>query len=92
MVPSSLTLQRLYSNAFSAAPFSGANELPFLLFTYLNCPILCKQVLRKHGGLFSPQTLSVIFKGVLFPMIDSAKTDATSQVGAMCRALCIVTC
>jgi hypothetical protein len=49
-------------------------------------------VLRKHGGLFSPQTLSVIFKGVLFPMIDSAKTDATSQVGAMCRALCIVTC
>ena len=36
-------------------------------------------VLRKHGGIFSPQTLSVIFKGVLFPMIDSAKTDATQQ-------------
>jgi hypothetical protein len=31
MVPSSITLQRLY--AFSAAPVSGANELPFLLFT-----------------------------------------------------------
>jgi brefeldin A-inhibited guanine nucleotide-exchange protein len=36
-------------------------------------------VLRRHGGMFSPQTLSVIFKGVLFPMIDSAKTDATQQ-------------
>jgi len=36
-------------------------------------------VLRKHGGIFSPQTLSVIFKGVLFPMIDSAKTDSTQQ-------------
>lgn len=38
-----------------------------------------QQVLRKHGGIFSPQTLSVIFKGVLFPMIDSAKTDSTQQ-------------
>ena len=32
-------------------------------------------VLRKYGSLFSPQTWSVIFKGVLFPIIDSAKTD-----------------
>lgn len=38
-----------------------------------------QEVLRKHGGIFSPQTLSVIFKGVLFPMIDSAKTDSTQQ-------------
>jgi hypothetical protein len=36
-------------------------------------------VLRKHGGIFSPQTLAVIFKGVLFPMVDSAKTDSTQQ-------------
>jgi brefeldin A-inhibited guanine nucleotide-exchange protein len=37
------------------------------------------QVLRNYGHLFSPQTWSVIFKGVLFPMVDSAKTDLTLQ-------------
>lgn len=36
-------------------------------------------VLRKHGKLFSSQAWSVIFKGVLFPIIDSAKTDSTKQ-------------
>ena len=36
-------------------------------------------VLRKYGNLFSAQTWAVIFKGVLFPMIDSAKTDSTQQ-------------
>lgn len=36
-------------------------------------------VLRKYGSLFSPQTWAVIFKGVLFPIIDSAKTDFTQQ-------------
>jgi brefeldin A-inhibited guanine nucleotide-exchange protein len=38
------------------------------------------QVLRKYGGLFSDQTWSVIFKGVLFPMMDSAKTDFSQQL------------
>jgi brefeldin A-inhibited guanine nucleotide-exchange protein len=38
-----------------------------------------QSVLRKNGHLFSTQTWSVIFKGVLFPMIDSAKTDNTIQ-------------
>lgn len=38
-----------------------------------------RAVLNKHGKIFSPQTWSVIFKGVLFPMIDSAKTDDTHQ-------------
>jgi brefeldin A-inhibited guanine nucleotide-exchange protein len=37
------------------------------------------QVLRNYGHLFSPQTWGVIFKGVLFPMVDSAKTDLTQQ-------------
>lgn len=37
------------------------------------------QVLRKYGHLFSLQTWSVIFKGVLFPMMDSAKTDFSQQ-------------
>jgi brefeldin A-inhibited guanine nucleotide-exchange protein len=36
-------------------------------------------VLHNYGHLFSPQTWSVIFKGVLFPIVDSAKTDATIQ-------------
>lgn len=36
-------------------------------------------VLRQHGKLFSSQAWSVIFKGVLFPIIDSAKTDSTIQ-------------
>ncbi len=38
-----------------------------------------QSVLQKNGHLFSSQTWSVIFKGVLFPMIDSAKTDNTVQ-------------
>ena len=37
------------------------------------------RVLRTYGHLFSTQTWEVIFKGVLFPMIDSAKTDSTPQ-------------
>jgi len=37
------------------------------------------QILEKYGNLFSKQTWSVIFKGVLLPMIDSAKTDYTKQ-------------
>lgn len=36
-------------------------------------------VLKKHGKLFSHQAWSVIFKGVLFPIVDSAKTDSTLQ-------------
>ena len=36
-------------------------------------------VLRKYGHIFSSQTWGVIFKGVLFPIVDSAKTDATAQ-------------
>eukprot|EP00981_Chlorochromonas_danica_P013923 scaffold7101_cov242-Ochromonas_danica.AAC.2 len=36
-------------------------------------------ILKKHGLLFSPQAWSVIFKGVLFPMVDSAKMDNTIQ-------------
>ena len=36
-------------------------------------------VLQKHGRIFSPQTWAVIFKGVLFPMLDSARTDTTQQ-------------
>ena len=36
-------------------------------------------VLKSHGHLFSQQTWGVIFKGVLLPMIDSAKTDFTKQ-------------
>lgn len=34
-----------------------------------------RDVLSRYGKLFSAQTWSVIFKGVLFPMIDSAKID-----------------
>lgn len=37
------------------------------------------RVLKTYGNLFSPQTWEVIFKGVLFPMIDSAKIDDTPQ-------------
>jgi brefeldin A-inhibited guanine nucleotide-exchange protein len=37
------------------------------------------QVLRTYGNLFSPQTWAVIFKGILFPMIDSAQIDSTAQ-------------
>lgn len=36
-------------------------------------------VLKDNGHLFSSQTWAVIFKGILFPMIDSAKTDVTNQ-------------
>jgi brefeldin A-inhibited guanine nucleotide-exchange protein len=36
-------------------------------------------VLRKYGNSFSPQTWAMIFKGVLFPIVDSAKTDFTQQ-------------
>jgi hypothetical protein len=32
-------------------------------------------VLRTYGSIFSSQTWVVIFKGILFPMIDNAKTD-----------------
>eukprot|EP01038_Epipyxis_sp_PR26KG_P008429 gene8429-11403_t len=41
-------------------------------------------VLSNYGYLFSPQTWSVIFKGVLFPIIDSAKTDSTPQPISIC--------
>jgi Sec7-like guanine-nucleotide exchange factor len=37
------------------------------------------RVLKTYGNMFSPQTWEVIFKGVLFPMIDSAKIDDTPQ-------------
>lgn len=37
------------------------------------------KVLKEHGSLFSKQTWEVVFKGVLFPIIDSAKTDETVQ-------------
>ena len=36
-------------------------------------------ILRKSGHLFAPQAWAVIFRGVLFPMIDSAKRDFTRQ-------------
>jgi Sec7-like guanine-nucleotide exchange factor len=36
-------------------------------------------VLSTYGHLFSPQIWEVIFKGVLFPIMDSAKTDNTLQ-------------
>lgn len=34
-----------------------------------------QRILLNHGAIFSPQTWAVIFKGVLFPIIDSAKSD-----------------
>jgi brefeldin A-inhibited guanine nucleotide-exchange protein len=37
------------------------------------------RVLREYGHLFSPDIWVVIFRGVLFPMMDSAKMDNTSQ-------------
>jgi brefeldin A-inhibited guanine nucleotide-exchange protein len=40
-------------------------------------------VLRTYGSVFSPQTWVVIFKGILFPMIDSARTDI-SWIESMC--------
>jgi brefeldin A-inhibited guanine nucleotide-exchange protein len=33
------------------------------------------RTLSQYGRIFSPQTWAVIFKGVLFPIIDSAKSD-----------------
>lgn len=36
-------------------------------------------VLNKYGSLFLAETWAVIFRGVLFPIIDSAKTDFTRQ-------------
>ena len=36
-------------------------------------------VLKSYGGQFSSQTWDVIFKGILFPMVDSAKTDIAEQ-------------
>ncbi len=38
-----------------------------------------QNVLQVHGELFTVQTWEVIFRGVLLPMIDSAKTDLTLQ-------------
>lgn len=40
-------------------------------------------VLRTYGSIFSSQTWVVIFKGILFPMIDNAKTDVI-WVESMC--------
>lgn len=48
----------------------------------LRVPVRCQaldtlsHILNKYGDIFSAQTWSVIFKGVLFPMIDSAKLDS----------------
>ncbi len=48
-------------------------------------PVRCQaldtlsHILFKYGDIFSAQTWSVIFKGVLFPMIDSAKLDSTEN-------------
>lgn len=36
-------------------------------------------ILNQHGHIFSAQAWSVIFKGVLFPIMDSATTDFTPQ-------------
>lgn len=36
-------------------------------------------VLKVYGSHFSSQTWDVIFKGILFPMVDSAKTDDFEQ-------------
>ena len=40
-------------------------------------------VLRNYGHLFSPQAWAVIFRGVLFPIVDSAKTDSVSGGGSL---------
>lgn len=48
-------------------------------------------VLRTYGSIFSTQTWVVIFKGVLFPILDSAKTDS-NWIESMCYdvlAVCI---
>jgi brefeldin A-inhibited guanine nucleotide-exchange protein len=38
---------------------------------------ILRSILFKHGQIFSSQTWGVIFKGVLFPIIDSAKVDCS---------------
>lgn len=43
---------------------------------------ILKSILFKHGQIFSTQTWSVIFKGVLFPVIDSAKTEHIVNVNS----------
>jgi brefeldin A-inhibited guanine nucleotide-exchange protein len=43
---------------------------------------ILSKVLRLYGGMFSQQTWGVLFKGILFPMIDSAKTDIEDQRGS----------
>ena len=40
------------------------------------------KVLSQYGQLFSAQTWNVIFKGVLFPMIDSVLTDSAPTVAS----------
>lgn len=40
---------------------------------------LCN-TLRTHGAHFAPQTWKLLFRGVLFPMLESARTDCTPQV------------
>lgn len=41
-----------------------------------------EHVLKTYGYMFSSQTWSVINKGVLFPMMDSAKTDFSQQLSS----------
>jgi len=36
-------------------------------------------ILKTYGHMFSAQTFEIVFKGVLLPIIDSAKTDFTKQ-------------
>jgi len=43
--------------------------------------------LRQHGGQFAPQTWKLIFRGVLFPILESARTDCTPQVISECPSL-----
>jgi brefeldin A-inhibited guanine nucleotide-exchange protein len=62
-------------------------------------PVRCQaldtlsHILNKFGDIFSGQTWSVIFKGVLFPMIDSAKLDSNniafkhSWIGTMAKSV-----
>lgn len=45
-----------------------------------NCALdVLFKVLQKHGHLFSTQTWEVVFRGVLFPVMESAKTDQIQQ-------------
>ncbi|EWM27144.1 brefeldin a-inhibited guanine nucleotide-exchange protein 1 [Nannochloropsis gaditana] len=36
--------------------------------------------LRQHGGQFNPQIWKLTFRGVLFPILESARTDCTPQI------------